>query len=406
MPRKLRSAQLETRTARLKLAQARKPYWIAVAPGIALGYRRNAGPGAWNVRAADGKGGNWIKGFAIADDQEEKDGATVLDFWQAADKAKQLARGQDADAGRPSTVSEALDDYATDLAVRGAHANNARQPRKHLTASLLSKPVSMLTVKELRHWRNKLLTDGVKASTINRMCKALKAALNLAASHDDRITTAKAWTIGLAAIPEDDDTESNLILSDDQRRDIVNASYAIGDEFGLYVEVHAATGARSGQIALLNVEDLHGGKEPRLMMPFELEGQEPQDANPKADPDRAKPGEAVEGHRSRTRCQRAAAAVGGPALGEFGGSPSAVRRSRAGRTLAGRRDDLLPAAHRDHARIAGWRSGSPGGVIIRYVGRDDRENLFEAHRPPRDDQMRRATFDADAPAGGNVVPMR
>ena len=72
----------------------------------------------------------------------------------------------------------------------------------------MSKPVSLLTVKELRHWRNGLLTDGVKASTINRMCKALKAALNLAASHDDRITNAKAWTVGLAAIPEDDDTEA------------------------------------------------------------------------------------------------------------------------------------------------------------------------------------------------------
>src|SRR5262249_50211440 len=101
MPRRIRSSALETRTARLKLAQQRKPYWITVAPGISLGYRRNAGPGAWNVRAADGKGGNWIKGFAIADDHEDANGTSVLDYWLAADKAKALARGQDADAGRP-----------------------------------------------------------------------------------------------------------------------------------------------------------------------------------------------------------------------------------------------------------------------------------------------------------------
>jgi integrase len=272
MPRRIRSSRLETRTARLKLAQQRKPYWIGVAPGISLGYRRNAGPGAWNVRAADGKGGNWIKSFGIADDHEDADGANVLTFWQAADKAKALARGQDPDAGRPSTVDEALTDYATDLAVRGANATNATHPRHHLTPSLLSKPVSMLTVKELRHWRNGLVADGVKASTINRLNKALKAALNLAASHDDRITNAKSWTVGLAAIPEDDDTESNLVLSDDQRRDIVSASYAISTELGIYVEVHAATGARSGQIALLDVGDLHGGKEPKLMMPSSLKG--------------------------------------------------------------------------------------------------------------------------------------
>ena len=94
MPRRIRSSTLETRTARVKLAQQRKPYWIAVAPGISLGYRRNAGPGAWNVRAADGKGGNWIKSFGLADDHEDADGANVLTFWQAADKAKALARGR------------------------------------------------------------------------------------------------------------------------------------------------------------------------------------------------------------------------------------------------------------------------------------------------------------------------
>jgi hypothetical protein len=98
-------------------------------------------PGAWKVRCADSKGGSWIKSFAIADDQENADNANVLTFWQASDKAKQLARGQDADAGRPATVGEALDEYATDLAVRGGRSTNASQPRYHLTPSLLSKPV-------------------------------------------------------------------------------------------------------------------------------------------------------------------------------------------------------------------------------------------------------------------------
>ena len=116
---------------------------VAVAPGISLGYRRNAGPGAWNVRAADGKGGNWIKSFAIADDHEDADGANVLTFWQAADKAKALARGQDADAGRPATVDEALTDYATDLAVRGAGPTNATGPRHHLTPAAVEAGVDV-----------------------------------------------------------------------------------------------------------------------------------------------------------------------------------------------------------------------------------------------------------------------
>ena len=67
----------------------------------------------------------------------------------------------------------------------------------------------------------------MKASSVNRVCKALKAAFNLAAAHDDRITNTKAWTIGLAAMPEADDTESNLVLTDEQRRDVIAAAYEI-----------------------------------------------------------------------------------------------------------------------------------------------------------------------------------
>jgi hypothetical protein len=171
MPRRLRSNILETRTARSKLERRQKPYWFTVANGIALGYRRNAGPGAWNVRAADGKGGNWIKSFAVADDQEDANGAQILTFWQAADRAKALARGQDADAGRPATVSEALADYEVDLGVRGAGADNATRLLHRLPPSLLAKTVSTLTVKELRHWRNGL-TKSLKASSVNRLCKA------------------------------------------------------------------------------------------------------------------------------------------------------------------------------------------------------------------------------------------
>ena len=48
MARRPRASQLETRTARLKLPVRQKPYaFTTIAPGIALGYRRNAGGGVW-----------------------------------------------------------------------------------------------------------------------------------------------------------------------------------------------------------------------------------------------------------------------------------------------------------------------------------------------------------------------
>src|SRR5262249_48026296 len=88
MARKLRSSKLETRNARLKQPVAKKPIFITVSPGVGLGYRRNEGAGAWIVRCADGKGGAWTKRFAIADDREDANGESVLDFWTAAERAK------------------------------------------------------------------------------------------------------------------------------------------------------------------------------------------------------------------------------------------------------------------------------------------------------------------------------
>ena len=73
MPRKLRSAALDTRTARLKLAQRRKPYWITIAPRNQLGLPAQPRSRHWSVRAADGKGGNWIRASA-ADDHEDANG--------------------------------------------------------------------------------------------------------------------------------------------------------------------------------------------------------------------------------------------------------------------------------------------------------------------------------------------
>jgi hypothetical protein len=73
---KPRAARLETPTARRRLEVRKKPYWITISPGIALGYRRNAGSGTWSVRSTDGHGSDWIKRIALADDLERTDGCT------------------------------------------------------------------------------------------------------------------------------------------------------------------------------------------------------------------------------------------------------------------------------------------------------------------------------------------
>ena len=174
-----RSPTLETRTARLKLKVRRKPYFVPVAPGISLGYRRNLGPGSWLVRCADGKGGSWTKGFSTADDFEDGSGEQVLDFWQAQIRARELVRGKHADARKPITVAEALTEHEQDLVIRGGLVAHVRRLQRVLPPALLERPVGLLTARELERWRNGRFASGLAAGTVTRECKAFKAALNL-----------------------------------------------------------------------------------------------------------------------------------------------------------------------------------------------------------------------------------
>ena len=98
MARSIRAGRLETRTARLKLPIAKKPIYRKIGPGMGLGYRRNQTAGTWVVRVADGKGGNWTRSLGSADDFDEADGLNTLDFWQAQDRAKAIARSNHAGA--------------------------------------------------------------------------------------------------------------------------------------------------------------------------------------------------------------------------------------------------------------------------------------------------------------------
>ena len=276
MARSTRSTKLETRTARLKLAVRRKPYFVAVGPGVGLGYRRNKTAGAWVARAADGKGGNWSQAFAVADDFEDATGSDVLSFWQAQDRARILARGGrdgDAHSSKPITVVQIIDRYETDLKSRGGDVYNAQRVRVHLPDTLASKTVAMLAFPhEFRHWRDGLVKKGLAPSTVNRTCAALKAALELAAAQDPAITNQSAWRMGLAALP-DAERSRNVIIPDDEVLGIISAAYAESRQFGLLVEIAAVTGARVSQLARLEVGDLQVDRpDPRLMMPTARKG--------------------------------------------------------------------------------------------------------------------------------------
>jgi hypothetical protein len=195
MARKVSFSALESRSARLRLKIRRRPYsGSSLARGIALMYRRNNTNGSWVLKASDGHGAYWTKGFALADDFEDSDGKAVLTFYQAQDAAKKLARGEDSSA----------DPY------------NAESPRVHLTSMLLAKPVQLLNANELRKWRDGLLTK-VAPATVNRACRCLFAALELARHHDERIQNRPAWEVGLAGLPDAQEARNVIIETSSPR---------------------------------------------------------------------------------------------------------------------------------------------------------------------------------------------
>ena len=226
------------------------------------------------VRVAD-SGVEWIKRIAVADDLEPASPPAVLNYWQAIDQARALARrqpGEAIDESRPLTVSEALTLYEKDLISRGGSPYNSKHARLHLPASILSKPVVMLGATELTKWRDSLLAKGLAPSTVNRTKTGLRAALELAAKHDPRIGNQRAWKVGLAALP-DSHRARNIILDDATVRRVVAAAYEHDRALGLMTETAAVTGARLSQMARLEVGDLQADRaEPRLLMPCSAKG--------------------------------------------------------------------------------------------------------------------------------------
>ncbi|MBO4222024.1 tyrosine-type recombinase/integrase [Bradyrhizobium neotropicale] len=270
MPTKIDHRNLKSSSAREKLDIAKKPYWLSLSPGIALGYRRNVGIGTWSVRYS-ANGADWLKKLGLADDKEKANSSLgILDFEQAKEAALKLARTQPGlpeDTNRPVTVDEALQQYKVDLQARSASVSNATTLRGHVTPSLMAKPVMLLTERELWAWRNSLMGK-MKPASVNRLLNAFRAALNLAADHDSRITNRKAWKKGIANLPDAEEAR-NVILDDQTVGRIVLASYERNDRLGLLMHTLAESGARPSQAARLQVTDLvtTDPKAPRLMMP-------------------------------------------------------------------------------------------------------------------------------------------
>jgi integrase len=266
MPRAVKDAKLDTRTARANLKPSGKPYYRALDHGLHLGYRKGARSGRWVARIYLGDQKYEVETIATADDRAEADGIDVLDWSQAQAKARERkARLVKAAAGiddEPLTVRQACEDYATNLrAEKGERAAKDAEGRlnKRLVPVLGKTLLADMTTQQFRDWRNGLVRDEedhdeeqVRRSrdTTNRVLGIAKAAFNHA-FYNGRVADDRAWrkVKGFKGVGE----ARKVILTDAELQKLIDAC---GTGLRELVLIGAWTGARLGELTSVRVRDL------------------------------------------------------------------------------------------------------------------------------------------------------
>ena len=281
MPRKVRDANLESRTARSRLRARHKPYFRLIEPGLHLGYRKLAsGPGTWIARRYNGDGGYATENLRsaddaliLADDYADADGTRVLTFAQA----QQKAQGARPVRTGPFSLSDALDDYLRLLEGEGRSPHAVQDTRYRIEAFIRPKlgklGVATLTAERLRRWRDDLANAAPRLRTrkgaaqkfreastgederrarrasANRTWTVLRAALNHA-FHDGKAGSDIAWRRVKPFEKVDAARVRYLTVAEAKR--LINACNV---ELRPLVQAALQTGARYGELVRLQVRD-------------------------------------------------------------------------------------------------------------------------------------------------------
>jgi integrase len=254
MPRRARAPSLETRTSRLKLSIRKKPEFVRIAPGISLGYRRNATAGTWVVRVSNGRGGAWTRRIGTADDFDDSDGVSKLTFWEAQDLAKKVAEPPELGEPRrkPLLVEQAAEAYLATLRARNPRtANDARLRLNRLFLPQFGvSRVEDLTRRQLEAWRDSLVRTGGdeedrrrSQDTANRVLSIAKAVLNHAIGDPaNALRSDSAWRFvrpfhGVARAREVHFTVAEILrlldaTDDPSFRNLLTAGFLTGARYG------------------------------------------------------------------------------------------------------------------------------------------------------------------------------
>lgn len=285
MARRVKEKNLVTRDSRKKLPMRSEPHWRLLESGLHLGYRKMPKGGTWvGRRFTEARLYKEVR-LGVADDLQDADGKTTLNFDQAQKAArkwfedeKRKEAGEDEVFDGRYTVADAMRDYMAHYSVEGKGiAATQSSINAHILPALGKVEVSKLASKKIADWhrdiaaspamlrtgkaadkRNVRVHDSKDAdavrrrrATANRVMTILKAALNYAWK-EGKTASDTAWR----KISPFKNVDAPVVryLTEEECRRLVNAS---PDDLRAIVNGALLSGCRYSELARLIVNDFN-----------------------------------------------------------------------------------------------------------------------------------------------------
>ncbi len=275
MARTKRAPSMQSRDGRLRLPQGDNINWQTIHEGLAIGYRTGSRGGTWWARRR--LGSRYLKTrVGVADDIQDADGITVLDYKQAHRKVLEFADAETTADEKPIiasryTVGQAMEAYLKSHRLHGkSYKHTAKVVDAHILPHFESRPVEALTPREIQRWFEKVATAPARVrgeavtrkvdpdngeamrkrkATANRILTVLKAALNHACQQG-RVKSDDAWR---RVKPfRGVDAPKIRHLSEDECARLINTC---GEDLRALVRGALLTGCRFGELANMKAND-------------------------------------------------------------------------------------------------------------------------------------------------------
>ncbi|HEY3653968.1 MAG TPA: hypothetical protein VGL34_03175 [Steroidobacteraceae bacterium] len=267
-------ADLSKKRERERLAKQRDPHFMKLSKGAYLGFRR--GPDTWHARFRDRKDVQHYKAL---------DGIASDDYEGAKKTAESWFSQMGASAVRSvkrDTVRVGLEAYLADLKRHG-RPDTAKEALGRFKLTVYEDPIANIPLEsaakdDFEEWRDRL-TEGREPRSINRQVRAVVAGLEYAFKNG-HVGNPEAWRLTPLTDNVDDDGETAVFLSPEQRKAIIAAADPYAAKFLRGLEL---TGSRPKELAAVIARDFDGksvrlahrkGRPPKLRVRYTVLGPE------------------------------------------------------------------------------------------------------------------------------------